>query len=88
MFTRAFWRDAAERAAKTAAQAAILAIGADQVNALTVGWVDVLGFAAGGLALSLLTSIASAGAAQRGTASLVRVDPDIEPGDVNTTPLD
>lgn len=71
MFTKSFWRDASERGAKTAAQAAILAIGADTVNALAVGWVDVAGFAAGGLVLSLLTSVASAGAGSKGTASLV-----------------
>ena len=59
MLTRTFWRRAIERAVKTAAQSAILVIGADQINALQVGWVDVGGFALGGAILSLLTSLAS-----------------------------
>lgn len=66
IFTRAFWTAALERATKSAAQAAILVIGADQVNVLTVTWPEVAGFAAGGLVLSLLTSIASAGVAGSG----------------------
>lgn len=59
IFTRAFWVDACERAVKTAAQSAILAIGADQVNAVTVSWPEVGGFALGGAVLSLLTSLAT-----------------------------
>lgn len=59
MFTRAFWRAAGERAVKTAAQSAILVLGADQFNALQVSWAEVGGFALGGLVLSLLTSIGS-----------------------------
>lgn len=61
MITRKFWERAVERAVKTAAQAAILVIGADQVNALAVGWADVAGFAAGGFVLSVLTSLATSG---------------------------
>lgn len=61
MTTSAFWKAAAERAAKTAAQSALLVLAAEQVNALTVGWTDVAGFALGGAVLSLLTSIASNG---------------------------
>lgn len=51
--------DAIERAAKTAAQSALLVIGADQFNVVAVDWPQVLGFAAGGAVLSLLTSVAS-----------------------------
>jgi hypothetical protein len=61
MFTKLFWEKAAERAAKTAAQAAILVFGADQVNALTADWADIGGFALGGAVLSLLTSIITSG---------------------------
>lgn len=60
--TRAFWEAAAERAAKTAAQSAILVIGAEQLNAISANWADVGGFALGGAVLSLLTSVASLGA--------------------------
>ncbi len=59
MFTTKFWKRAAERAAKTAGQSAILAIGADQLNALTADWETVAGFALGGAVLSVLTSLAS-----------------------------
>jgi len=59
IFTAAFWKAAAERAVKTAAQAAILSIGADQLNVLTLDVATVAGFAGGGFVLSVLTSIAS-----------------------------
>lgn len=59
MFTKKFWKKATERAVKTGAQAAVLVIGADHVNALTASWTDVAGFALGGVVLSVLTSLAS-----------------------------
>lgn len=59
MFTRAFWAAAVERALKTAAQSAVLVIGADQFNALAVSWAEVGGFALGGFVLSVLTSVGS-----------------------------
>ena len=59
MFTLLFWAAATERALKTGAQSALLVLGADQINALSADWVDVAGFALGGLVLSLLTSLAS-----------------------------
>lgn len=59
MFTRAFWSAALERAIKTAAQSAVLVIGADQFNALAVSWPEVGGFALGGFVLSILTSVGS-----------------------------
>lgn len=74
IYTRAFWRDASERAYKSAAQAAILAIGGGAINVLTLDWATVAGASGGGLLLSLLTSIASAGITQRDTASLARVE--------------
>ena len=54
MFTRAFWSAALERAIKTAAQSAVLVIGADQFDALAVSWP-----ALGGFVLSVLTSVGS-----------------------------
>lgn len=65
IFTREFTLSALERALKTAAQVAILAIvgtGAmenAQTNVFAVDWLAVLGFAIGGFVLSYLTSVAS-----------------------------
>ncbi|CAA0134553.1 Uncharacterised protein [Mycolicibacterium vanbaalenii] len=70
IYSLTFWRDATERALKSAAQAAVLALGGDAINVWTVDWQTVSGLTAGGAALSLLTSVASAGLANRGTASL------------------
>lgn len=53
--------DLADRAVKTAAQAALLTIGADQFNALTADWQLVGGMALGGAVLSLLTNLAQRG---------------------------
>lgn len=61
IYTAAFWKAAAERAVKTAAQAAVLAVGADSLaaNALVFDWQAMGGFALGGAVLSLLTSVGS-----------------------------
>lgn len=59
MWSWGYWRSALELAIRGAATGALLAIGADQVNALDADWVKVLGFAAGAGALSLFGSIAS-----------------------------
>jgi len=63
MFTAIFWRDAAERAVKTAAQAALLALGGDMIDVFAAGvslWQTLAGAAAGGALLSVLTSVATA----------------------------
>lgn len=64
MFTLAFWKAAAERAAKTAAQVALLKFGADTITAgfdvLAADWLGVGSFALGGVVLSVLSSIVSA----------------------------
>jgi len=66
ILTREFTISALERAVKTAAQAAVLAIigtgsmEAVQADAFAVNWLAVLGFAVGGFVLSYLTSVASA----------------------------
>lgn len=54
-----FWKQALERAVKTAAQTAILVIGADKIDASTIDWSTVGWFALGGALLSVLTSVAS-----------------------------
>jgi hypothetical protein len=58
MFTPIFWRRSVELAVRTAAQCALLAIGADTLDAFSVDWAQVGGFAVGGALLSLLTSMA------------------------------
>lgn len=72
IYSIAFWKDAGERAAKSASQAAILALGGGAANVLTLDWLTLGGAAGGGALLSLLTSVASAGIANRGTASLTK----------------
>jgi hypothetical protein len=69
--TRTFWIDAGERAAKTAAQAAIGAFSqaAVGIDLFTIDFVTVVGVAGGGALLSLLTSVASV--KRTGTASAV-----------------
>ena len=61
IFANAFWKRAAERAIKSAAQAAVLGLGADQINAFNVSWGEVGGLAVGGAVLSFLTSLLTAG---------------------------
>jgi len=68
-----FWKDAVERAVKTAAQAGILAIGASEgFNLFDLDWRSFAGFALGGAFLSLLMSVASAGVGDNDSASLVK----------------
>lgn len=71
LLTRTFWIDAGERAAKTAAQSAIVAIGQDAAgfDVFAAGWGSVIGMAAGGAVMSLLTSVASL--KRTGTASII-----------------
>jgi hypothetical protein len=56
-----YYTELVDRAAKSAAQSAVLVIAADQVNALSADWQLVGGFALGGAVLSLLTNIAQRG---------------------------
>lgn len=71
MLSKQYWARVFERAIKTAAQSALLAVGADQVNALQLDFVTVGGFAAGGFLLSVLTSLASAAVGDSEDPSLV-----------------
>lgn len=59
--SRAYAYAVLERAVKSAAQAALLVLGADQIDALSASWADVGGFALGGFVLSVLTSLATSG---------------------------
>ena len=71
MFTKQFWKDAAERAVKTAAQAAVVVVGADVANVFELDWNEMAGLSIGAALLSVLTSIASEPFGEKGTASLV-----------------
>lgn len=75
MFSIAFWKDAAERAIKTAAQSVLLGLSIGEgFNVFNMDFGLALGFAGGGAVMSLLTSIASAPFAPAGKASLVDLD--------------
>jgi len=71
LITRQFWIDAGERAAKTGAQSMLLAIGQDAAGFDLFGAdiLNVIGFGAGGVVFSVLTSVASV--KRTGTASAV-----------------
>ncbi|MGV0438853.1 holin [Corynebacterium mastitidis] len=70
MRTRSFWTDAAERAVKTLAQAliAVLAVGTPIYE---IAWAEALGIAATAAVISVLTSVASVGVGESGTAAAV-----------------
>ena len=72
MRTKNFWMETLERAVKTLAQSLIAAIGAGAaVPVWELGWAEILGIALTATALSVLTSIASAGTGAPGTPSMV-----------------
>ena len=72
MFTARFWKQAAERAAKSAAQGLIVYWGGDQVfNAWSADWPAAGGIALGAAVLSVLTSVVSAPAGEPDSPSLV-----------------
>jgi hypothetical protein len=59
IWTGAFWKATTERAIATAAQVAVLVIGADMANVIAVDWAEVGGFAAGGAVLAVLKALAA-----------------------------
>jgi len=71
MLTPKFWIATFERAIKSAAQSALLVIGADKLDALAADWQMVASFAGGGAILSLLTSIASSKVGDEESPSVV-----------------
>lgn len=72
MFTLAFWKATFERSISTAAQAALLALGADQINAISADWTVIAGFAAGGFILTVLKSLGAG--AKDGNPSAVNAE--------------
>lgn len=61
MFAAGFWKAAAERAAKTFAQALLAVLGAGATGVLDAPWLGSLSAAAMAAVLSVLSSVASAG---------------------------
>lgn len=74
--SKTFWKEAAERAAKSAAQALLgLWVLDGGFNALDADWKLAFGIAAGAAVLSALTSVASTPFGKSGSPSLVEVAP-------------
>lgn len=71
MFTTSFWKQAAERAVKSAAQGLIGMWTLDGFNVLTVDIRLAAGIAGGAAVLSLLTSIVTAGVGEKDSPSAV-----------------
>jgi hypothetical protein len=70
MFTATFWKAAAERAAKSAAQALVGLWALDGFNALNADYRLAGGVAAGAALLSLVSSVASLPFGKRSSPSL------------------
>jgi hypothetical protein len=73
-----FWLEAVDRAVRTAAQAALLVLGAGQatadnaaVNAWLTDWSTVAGFGAGGAVVSVLSSLVTAGIGPKDTPQVL-----------------
>lgn len=71
MVTWIFWRDALERAIRTAAQTLIGVLGAGATGVLDVAWPAALSAAGLAALLSLLTSVIATGVGTPGTAALL-----------------
>lgn len=71
MFTRRFWIESLERAAKSAAQAVIGLYPLDKLDVLQADWRLALGVAGGGALLSLLMSVVSAPIGEPNDPSMV-----------------
>lgn len=65
MFTSAFWKDALERAIKTAAQTVLVFVGLDGGGLLTLNW-TVAGAAIGGSVIASFATSAVSGATPAG----------------------
>lgn len=75
MFTIRFWKDAAERAIRTAAQALIALWGVGVTGILEVDWEQAASVTGLAVVTSLLMSIVSSGMGEKGTASTLSAEP-------------
>jgi hypothetical protein len=73
MFTITFWKDAAERAIRTAAQALLALWATDVAGVLAVDWVQAGSVAALAALTSVLMSIVATGVGDRETANFGKV---------------
>lgn len=71
MWTKLFWRQAAERAIKTFAGTFAAALGAGEMGVIEANWQSAASIAAMATVLSVLGSIASTGVGNIESASLV-----------------
>jgi hypothetical protein len=71
VFTRAFWKDTAERSISTTAQALIAVLGVDGLDWLNIDGKGIAGVAIGSGILSVLKCLAAGRVNDVGTASLV-----------------
>lgn len=74
MFTVNFARQVAERAVKTAAQAALALLTANQTGWVDVDWAAVASVAGLAAVASVLTSLVSVGSGQPDSPSLVEIE--------------
>lgn len=72
MRTRQFWFDLIERAVKTAAQTAAGLLGGELIGIFEVDWQSIASISAMAAIGSLITSLASCGVGDVGTASILR----------------
>lgn len=72
MFTKAYWKDALERAFKSGAQALVLILGADGFDLLDFNFAGGAATVGAAILLSLATSAASEGINPTESGSLVK----------------
>lgn len=72
MFSTTWLKDALERAVKTFCQVLLSILTLDGANVLTLDWGQTFAAAGTAVAVSVLTSVLSAGLANNGTASLTK----------------
>lgn len=72
MLNKSFWKDALERAVKTAAQTAVALIGTGAVGIIDVDWVNIASVSGVAALVSVLTSVASGPFGPTDSASIVR----------------
>jgi len=72
VYTITFWKDAAERAIRTAAQALLALWATDVSGVLAVDWVQAGSVSALAALMSLLMSVASTGTGSKDSASTIK----------------